>query len=67
MIEKVYHSAIGAIIPISYQTVGILDLNGDDVMEIILKGSSGAGVEYVVIDTTLSIEVPVLQITCNTP
>jgi hypothetical protein len=67
MIEKIYHSAIGAIIPISYQTVGILDLNGDDVMEIILKGSSGAGVEYVVIDTTLSIEVPVLQITCNAP
>lgn len=64
LIDHVYPTDDAQAVPQAYEVVGILDLNGDGAMEIVLRGSSSLGYKYLVFEPTRSVDEPVLEVDC---
>jgi hypothetical protein len=64
LVEDVYTRDEPRTLPYSYDIRGILDLNGDGRMEIVLHGTSRVGERYSVMDIGVSTSEPVLIMNC---
>jgi hypothetical protein len=67
MINEIFSSLKGATIPVRYRIAGVLDLNGDGPMEIIIRADSEAARGYLVFEVHESTPTAVLQMSCPTP
>ncbi len=64
LIDQVYPADDAQAVPIAYDAAGILDLNGDGAMEIILRGKLSLGFKYLVFEPTRSMDAPVHEVDC---
>jgi hypothetical protein len=67
LVSDVYLQAASTVSPIEYRVIGMLDLNADGALEIIIQGTSQTELVVLVFDPTAPAFEPVISLNCSMP
>jgi hypothetical protein len=65
LVSDVYPQSSSNISPLEYRVIGMLDLNADGVLEIVIQGTSPSEMVILVFDLTEPTYQPVLSLACT--